>query len=58
MKNTDDQCFKWAFTRAKHPAKRDGERVTKKLRRQAEEYNWDGISLPTYFYSFCLSSYV
>ena len=48
MKNTDDQCFKWAFTRAKHPAKRDGERVTKELRRnETEEYNWDGMEFPT-----------
>ena len=46
MKNDDDQCFKWAVTRALNPVKRDSERVTKKLRNQAEEFNWEGIASP------------
>ena len=28
MKNSDDQCFKWAVTRALNPVKRDSERIT------------------------------
>ncbi len=47
MKNDDDQCFKWAVTRALNPVKRDSEKITKKLRNQAEEFNWDGITFPT-----------
>ena len=47
MKNSDDQCFKWAVTRALNPVKRDSERITKELRKQAEEFNWDGITFPT-----------
>ena len=43
MENDDDQCFKWAVTRALNPIKRDAERVTKILEIQAEKYNWDGI---------------
>ena len=51
MKNKDDvYCFKWANTRAQNPV--DGkhgkpERVTKELRKQAEELNFDGIEFPT-----------
>ena len=29
MKNDDDQCFKWAVTRALNPVERDSERITK-----------------------------
>ncbi len=46
MKNDDDQCFKWAVTRALNPAKRDSEKITKELRKQAEELNWEGITFP------------
>ncbi len=47
MKNDDDQCFKWAVTRALNPVSSHPERVTKELRNQAEELNWDGITFPT-----------
>ncbi len=47
MKNNDDQCFKWAVTRALNSVKRDSERITKELRKQAEVFNWDGITFPT-----------
>ena len=46
MKNSDDQCFKWAVTRALNPVKRDSERITKELRKQAEEFNWKDITFP------------
>ena len=43
MENDDNQCFKWAVTRALNPIKRDSERITIILKIQAEKYNWDGI---------------
>ncbi len=47
MKNSDDQCFKWAVTRALNPVDKNPKRITKELRKQAEEFNWDGITFPT-----------
>ena len=47
MENNDDQCFKWAVTRALNPVKRDAERIDKNLRTQAKKYNWDDIEFPT-----------
>ena len=51
MENDDDQCFKWAVTRALNPVNRDSERnpnrVTKILKTQAKKYNWDDIEFPT-----------
>ena len=49
MKNDDVYCFKWANTRALNPVNgkhENPERVTKELRKQAEELNWDGIEFP------------
>ncbi len=47
MENDDDQCFKWAVTRALNPVDKNPKRITKELRKQAEEFNWDGITFPT-----------
>ena len=47
MENEDEECFKWAVTRALHPEEKNPQRVTKKLREQSEELNWDGIEFPT-----------
>ena len=47
MKNEDNQCFKWAVTRALNPAKNNSERVTKELREQSKKYDWSGITFPT-----------
>ena len=47
MENKDNQCFKWAVTRALNPIDRDSERVTKILKTQAEKYNWNDIEFPT-----------
>ena len=47
MENDDDQCFKYAVARAIHPVKRDKERVTKILKKQVEELNWEGVKFPT-----------
>ena len=47
MENDDEQCFKWAVTRALNPVDRDSERVTKILKKQSEKYNWNDIEFPT-----------
>ena len=47
MKNEDEECFKWAVTRALNPVEKNKQRVTKELRKQSEELNWDGIEFPT-----------
>ena len=47
MKNEDEECFKWAVTRALNPVDKDPQQVTKELRKQSEELNWDGIESPT-----------
>ena len=46
MENNDDQCFKWAVTRALHPVDRDAGQVSRILRKQSEDYNWDGLEFP------------
>ena len=46
MKNEDDQCFKWAVTRALNPVDKNAERIDNNLRERAEELNWDGIKFP------------
>jgi len=45
-KNEDDQCFKWAVTRALNPFDEHEERIDKNLRQRAEELKWDGIVFP------------
>jgi len=49
MKNKDDQCFKWCVTRGLNPIDRQlhQDRITKQLRIQAEELNWNDIKWPT-----------
>ena len=42
MQNKDKQCFKWAVTRALNAMDKNPQRVTKELRKQSEELNWDG----------------
>jgi len=46
LKNEDDQCFKWAVTRALNPVDKNAERIDKNLRERAEELKWDGIQFP------------
>ena len=47
MENKDDKCFKWAVTRALNPVSIHAERITKELKTQAHELNWNGIEFPT-----------
>ena len=46
MKNRDNMCFKWCLARAKNPVKIHPERITPKLRKQAEEFDWSGCKFP------------
>ena len=46
MKNEDNECFKWCVTRALNKVDKNKERITQELRKQAKEFNWDGISFP------------
>ena len=47
MNNDDNQCFKWAITRALNPVDKHSIRVTKILKMQAEKLNWEGLEFPT-----------
>ena len=47
MQNLDKFCFKWAVTRALNPVGKDPQRITKKLRKQSEKLDWQGIEFPT-----------
>lgn len=46
MKNKDDQCFKWFIARALNPVVKNQERISKILRKQADELNWNKIIFP------------
>ena len=49
MANKDDQCFKWATTKAFNLVKgeKNAHCITEELERQSEEFNWGGIKFPT-----------
>ena len=40
LKNEDDECFKWAITRALNPVEKDSERIDKKLRETSKVLTW------------------
>src|SRR5271165_3495004 len=46
MKNKDDQCLKCCIARALNPVDKDPERITKKLRIQAEKLTWNEVKFP------------
>jgi len=46
LKNDDSQCFKWCLARSLNSVEKNSERVTKELRKQVEELNWNGITFP------------
>ena len=46
MQNDDDQCFKWATTRALNPVEKNPTRITKILKMQAEKLNWNDVEFP------------
>ena len=45
-KNEDDECFKWAITRALNPVEKNSERIDKKLRETSKDLNWEGLNFP------------
>ena len=47
MKCSNEESFKCAVTRFLNPSTGDSGRVTKILKLQSENYNWDGIDFPT-----------
>ena len=47
MKNDDNECFKWAVTRALNPTNTHPKRISSKLKEQSKELNLEGISFST-----------
>ena len=47
MQNYDQFCFKWAVTRTLNPVGKNLQPVTRELRKQSEELDWDGIEFRT-----------
>ena len=45
-KNEDNQCFKWCVVRALNPVKKNSERITKELIKQAKSLKWNGLKFP------------
>ncbi|CAB4026565.1 uncharacterized transposon-derived [Paramuricea clavata] len=46
IKNKDDMCFKYVVTRALHPVEKKANVVSKLLKEQTENYNWEGLTFP------------
>ena len=46
QKNEDDECFKWATTRALNPIEKNSECIDKKLREKSGVLYWDGLKFP------------
>ena len=42
----DNECFKWAVTRALNPVEKNPQRITKELRKQANDLVWKEIEFP------------
>ena len=43
LKNEDDECFKWAITRALNPVENHPERIDRELRETSKVFNWRGL---------------
>ena len=46
LKNEDDECFKWATTRALNPVENHPERIDRELRETPKTLNWVGLKFP------------
>ena len=46
LRNEDEECFKWAITRALNPVEKNSERIDIKLREKTEVFNWEGLKFP------------
>ena len=47
MENYNEESFKWSVARSLNPVEKNPQWITRDLRRQTEQYNWEGISFPT-----------
>ena len=46
LKNEDDECFKWAITRALNSVETNSERIDIKLRETSKVLNWERLKFP------------
>ena len=46
LKNEDDECFKWAITRALYSVETKSEGIHRKLREKSEVLNWECLKFP------------
>ena len=46
LKNEDDECFKWAITRALNSVDIHPERIDRELRETSKVLNWKGLNFP------------
>ena len=46
LKNDDDECLKWAVTRALIPLENNPERIDRNLRETSKVLNWEGLKFP------------
>ena len=42
----DNECFKWAVTSAVFPAEKNAERLSKRMKKDSEKFDWTGIEFP------------
>ena len=42
----DNECFKWAITSAVFPKDKNAERLSKRMRKNSEKFDWTGIEFP------------
>ena len=46
LRNEDEECFKWAITRALNPVENNSERIDIKHREKSEVLNLEGLKFP------------
>ena len=46
LRNEDDECFKWAITRALNPVLKNSERIDRKFREILKALNGEGLKFP------------
>ena len=46
FRNEDDECFKWAITRALNPVEKNSERIDRKLQETSKTLNWEVLKFP------------
>ena len=46
LKNEDDECFKWAITRALNPVENHPARIYRNRRETSKVLSWEGLKFP------------